>query len=195
MKKLYLAFIAFLFALGGPCWPQQLASHVELTSGTGQWSYTLFNDEPSGSSNYISSFTLDVNAPISSIQAPVGWTYSTDMATFIFWSNADLALPYPHDIAPGGFLGDFVLQSSAPLSLPSDFTLLAWDHNQDAPGNSLSDSVLAPSIVLATPEPTVSVALLATLCTFFIVATTSQRCILRRRMSKKWNCRYLRMRK
>src|ERR1700722_10807444 len=128
-----------------------IADVAEETVGT-VWSYTLFNNEPANSPNFISSFSLAVNAPITIIDTPAGWDFSTDGATFVFWFNTDVALPYPNDVAPGMSLAGFSLISPGSSSQLLSYGLSGWGHAADQPGPTTGGSVFAPS-TSAIPEP------------------------------------------
>ena len=132
-----------------------LIADVTVAAGPPVWSYTLFNNELADSPNFISSFSLAVNAPITVTGTPTGWDFSTDNSTFVFWFNADPVLPYPNDVAPGASLGDFSLSSTATSSELLSYGLTGWDHTLDEPGPTVSGSVLAPSdsAPTSTPEP------------------------------------------
>lgn len=134
---------------------QVLASHTDVITGPPTWIYTLFNDEPLASPNYVTSFTLAVNAPVTVTGTPTGWDFTTDNATYVQWFNTDTALPYPHDIAPGDSLSGFDLQSTATTSTDSDYELIAWDHIVDAPGPLVNGTISAPSTIVVVPEPNV----------------------------------------
>lgn len=129
-----------------------LIANVAATAGPPLWSYTVFNNEQANSPNFISSFSLTVNAPITVTSTPTGWDASTDNATFVFWFNTDLALPYSHDIAPGASLAGFSLSSTTTSSQLLSYGLSGWDHSADQPGPTTAGSVLAPSAA-AVPEP------------------------------------------
>src|SRR2546421_333723 len=99
----YILFVLLLFAYGlRPAMADLLKTHINtVMTPAGEWSYIIFNDEPAGSPNYIYDLQLTVNAPIEVTATPPGWAVDTDNISFVFWFNTDLALPYPHDIAPG----------------------------------------------------------------------------------------------
>src|SRR4051794_36828252 len=120
-------------------------------SQPGTWFYTAFNDEPPGSPLFISSFAVVLNGPILVFGAPVGWTTETDYISHVLWFNLDIALPYPHDIAPGESLGGFFVEGPSSVG-PSVAQAAGWNHALDELG-PLSDnvSVLAPAS--AVPEP------------------------------------------
>jgi PEP-CTERM motif len=128
-------------------------SNVSVTAGPPVWSYTVVNDEPLGSPDYVYAFTLAVSAPVTVIGTPAGWDDQTDGASFVSWFNTDAALPYPHDIAPGNSLSGFQISSSALYSQSLSFTVSDWDHSLDQPGPTFSDITLAPSTVPPTPVP------------------------------------------
>ena len=60
-----------------------LLTHVDSSQTGKAFSYTVFNDEPLGSSNFLSLWHLNVNAPFSVSSVPTSWDYVTDFATFI----------------------------------------------------------------------------------------------------------------
>jgi hypothetical protein len=127
---------------------------VTVTPGPPVWSYTLFNNEPANSPNFITAFTLSVAAPIAVTGTPTGWDFLTDDLTFVQWFNTDLALPYLHDIAPGTSLGGFSVSSTAVSSQLLSYGLSGWDHTADAPGPGASGNALAPSEASSSvPEP------------------------------------------
>lgn len=130
----------------------QVISHIGVTTGISTWSYMVYDDELTGSPNYIGYFTLSVNAPVQVTGTPVGWTYDTDGSSYVSWHNTDLALPYPHDIAPGSSLGGFSIESTVTTSALSGYDLSSWDHTQDAPGPDAVGSVLAPDAPTPVPE-------------------------------------------
>ena len=137
-----------------------LSAHVSVdTSTAGVWSYTVFNDEPTGSPNYVTAFNLNVDAPVTVTGIPAGWDVDTNNTTFVFWFNTDAVLPYPHDIAPGSSLGGFMISSPGSVSDVITATAVSWDHSLDQPGPT-SDllSVLGPASV---PEPSSSLLFVA----------------------------------
>lgn len=132
-----------------------LMTHADVDVGVpGVWTYTLFNDEIVGSPNYIDSFSLLIDAPVTVTGTPGGWSVDTDGATFVFWFNTDAVLPYPNDIAPGSSLTGFSLSSPSAFSVLDTLSVASWDHTQDVPG-PLSNPLLidSPSSTSAVPEP------------------------------------------
>jgi hypothetical protein len=154
----------------------QLASHAQVTTNQNNWFYTLFNDEATGSSNYVTSFALNINAPIAVVNAPAGWDFQTDNLSYVYWFNTDPGLPYPHDIVPGASLSGFTFQSTSSSTL-SDYILAGWDHAVDAPGPSVTAQILSPSNV---PEPTTPVVLFST-----VVCLLAVQCIQRGNRQRK----------
>jgi hypothetical protein len=128
-----------------------IASADVSQSGT-EFTYTVFNSELPSSTNYVNIWTLNVNSPVSVLATPAGWDYYTDNATFVEWYNTDLALPYPNDIPPGGFLGGFEIGSTTTSTSVLPFSIGAWDHSTDSIGPSYQGSILAPSVI-SVPEP------------------------------------------
>jgi hypothetical protein len=159
--KLIGLFLLALISIGQAIAAQDLAAHIDVSTGQYTWSYTLFNDELANSPNYISAFNLVVDADIVVTGTPSGWDYLTDNATFVRWFNTDDSLPYPNDIAPGGSLSGFTLQSVGSVSALFDSSLSAWDHDLDAPGPTLRGTVLAPlrsSMTVPEADPTALIA-------------------------------------
>ncbi len=132
----------------------QLFAHAEVIQSGNVFTYTLLNDEPVGSPNFLSLFDLFVNAPIIITGVPLGWEYITDNHSYVDWFNADSTLPYPHDVAPGASLGGFVIESNVSTTDLLDYGLTAWDHVADISGPDIQGFVLAPSGGIAgVPEP------------------------------------------
>ena len=165
--------LSLLFSIGQA--HAQLNSHVEVTVGASVWTYTLLNDEPAPSNNFITNYLLAVDAPVTVLSSPAGWDYQTDNSSYVFWFNTDLALPYPHDIAPGSSLDGFSIGSTSVTSASQEYNISSWDHNQDAPGSVASGTVLAPSTPAAVPEP-------STITTFSIGALSLLLFAVRRRV-------------
>jgi hypothetical protein len=132
---------------------QTLLARVEVATSPSLWSYTVFNEEPANSQNFIKFFSLDLAGPVTVTGTPAGWDFDTDGATFILWFNTDAALPYPNDIAPGASLGGFELQSTATESTQELYSLVGWDHSVDDAGLVQFGSTLVPSGAVAVPEP------------------------------------------
>jgi hypothetical protein len=153
LKYWPLALIAFIAPFGLKAEP--LLANIDANiSAPGVWAYTVFNDELSGSSNYIDSFSLLINAPVTVTGTPDGWSVDTDNLTFVFWLNADPVLPYPHDIAPDSFLTGFSISSLSAVSAFDSATMASWDHTLDVPGpvsNALT--VDSPALPATVPEP------------------------------------------
>ena len=155
----------------------QLSSHVDVTVGASVWTYTLLNDEPAPSNNFITNYFLAVDAPVTVLSSPTGWDYQTDNSSYVFWFNTDPALPYPHDIAPGSSLNGFSIGSKAVTSASLEYNISSWDHTLDVPGSVASGTVLAPSTPAAVPEP-------STLTTFSIGALSLLLFAVRRRSKR-----------
>jgi hypothetical protein len=151
----YKSLIVLVFIVSGRLLEAGLISNVTVAAGPPIWSYTLVNAEPANSPNFISSFSLAVDAPITVTGTPAGWDFSTDNTTFVFWFNADPVLPYPNDVAPGTSLGGFSLTSTTMSSDLLSYGLTGWDHSLDEPGPTTAGTVLAPSVSesVSTPEP------------------------------------------
>jgi hypothetical protein len=145
-----------------------LATHIAAnTSGT-IWTYTLFNDEPNNSPNYIAVLALALQTNIFNITAPAGWDHTSDNSTFIQWFNTDNQLPYTNDIAPGASLGGFGFESTTTTSALVRADVGSWDHVNDLPGPPSTD-VMAPVPSTEGPEPWTFSFVLAGLIVFVCV--------------------------
>jgi hypothetical protein len=125
---------------------QAFQGHVVLAQGGTNYIYTVFNDEAAGSQSYLNTFYLPVNAPISVVSSPPGWSFTTDHFTYINWFSTDSAMPYPNDIAPGASASGFAIQSSIQSSEPFDCLLSSWDHSLTNSGPANTNTVSAPSV-------------------------------------------------
>jgi hypothetical protein len=155
-QKFSIGVLLFLILFSSTIAKADLITHVELNQTGPVFSYTVFNDEPLGSPNFVSIWHLDLNAPIAITNTPAGWDYFTDNATFVDWFSTDLALPYPHDIAPGSFLDGFVIESAFATSELHFYTVGSWDHVNDSGGPGFQDLIFAPAIgptSSVVPEP------------------------------------------
>ena len=132
--------------------PPALAAHVtvkvepdnEDKRGIRTWSYKLFNDEPSGSPQHITSFVLEVAAPVTVTGTPAGWSVVTDGESNVLWYCSEQQPPYSNDIAPGTSLAGFEIQTSEHKSRHAPFGLMAWDHKANHAGGVTLDSVRSP---------------------------------------------------
>jgi hypothetical protein len=154
MRILTMSIIFLALCLQSTGISAQVLGHVETTVHPSDWTYSIFNDEPSGSSNYIGYFTIAVAAPVVIVNTPAGWGVQTDNMSYVSWFNTDIGLPYPNDITPGASLGGFEIQSIATQSTMQNFTMSYWDHGADAPGPDLSGTASSPFVAsVNTPEP------------------------------------------
>ncbi len=125
---------------------------ISLATGD-QWSYTLFNDSPPVSDDWLSTFTLYIDAPVTVTGSPANWDFATDGAAFITWFNTDLEFPFPDDIPPGSFLGGFSLVSQNAISGTGVYTVSSWDHTLNGPGPVVGGNVSVPIYDEVVPEP------------------------------------------
>jgi hypothetical protein len=109
------------------------------------WTYTIHNNEQSGSPLYIATFALDVYFPFTVISTPPGWGVDTDNSAYALWYATDEQLPYPHHIAPGNSLGGFVIQSSGINAEGHGYILTSWNHETDTADITAIGSVLTPT--------------------------------------------------
>lgn len=120
-------------------------AHVGVSATREVWTYTIFNDEPQTSQQFIAAFSLDVVAPATVTRTPRGWVALTDNASYVLWYANDQQPPYPHHIAPGGSLGGFQIQSPRSGSESTAYIVTAWDHQANKAGLVFPDLVLSPS--------------------------------------------------
>ncbi len=146
-----ICFAALLFTALVSDAEADLLAHLTFTQSGSTFTYTLFNDEPLASPNFISLFHLEIDAPVSIIETPAGWDYATDDVTYIDWFSTSFESPYEYDLAPGASF-TFVIESAEEATEFLPFSASAWDHVVDTSGPSYTDFVLAPS-GQAVPEP------------------------------------------
>ena len=127
-----------------PAYPS-LRARVEVSTSTNYWNYRLVNVEPMVSSQFLTSLALNVFAPVTVTGTPTGWQVETDNASYVLWSAADFALPYPNQVAPGSALGGFQLMSPRLGSEATAFSLAGWNHTTDDAGLILGDYTLTPN--------------------------------------------------
>ena len=114
-------------------------------SGT-NFSYTVYNDEASRKLFLAQLISSRCPGPFTVAATPDGWTFQTDNATYIDWFATNSSPPFGNDIAPGAFLGGFMLQSHDPSSEALGCTLVSWDSSTNVCGPSLLTAVVAPSV-------------------------------------------------
>ena len=123
-----------------------LVAHMQVTVDEvlSTWSYTVFNDEPSGSQRFVNAISLDMAAPFT-VTAPAGWAVNTDNFFYVLWYATDQQLPYPHQIAPGASLGGFQIQSPRRNSEGRAFSITSWNHQSDQADLVALGTALTPS--------------------------------------------------
>jgi hypothetical protein len=122
-----------------------LKAHVTVSTESGTWSYSIFNDEALKSSQFIAAFSLDVVTPFAVTGTPTGWQVETDNLSYVLWFAADEQLPYKHHIPPGESLEGFQIQSTSNGSESTAYIVTAWDHQSNDAGLVSPDVVLSPS--------------------------------------------------
>jgi hypothetical protein len=121
-----------------------LGAHLQASIGTATWEYTLFNDEPSGSPQYLFGFSLTIVSPVSVTGTPPGWAFETDNLTYVGWFAEDISMPYPNQLAPGRSLGGFQLQSATSQSESTSYVITSWRHDIDDAGLVSPGAVASP---------------------------------------------------
>ena len=125
--------------------------HVTLTKAGTNFSYAVFNDEPTNSTLHLDAFHLVVNAPFDVVSSPAGWSFETDNLTYVDWFSSSSLPPYGNDIAPNSSKSGFVIGNKLPPELPStseslSYALSSWDHATTNSGQSATGAIEAPSI-------------------------------------------------
>jgi len=118
---------------------------VQVDTVLGIWSYTLRNDETSGSPRYLNTVSVDMGAPFSVIGSPVGWAADTDGFSYVLWYSTDVSMPYPNHVAPGAALSGFRIQSGRNTSEGRGFVITSWNHSSNQADLTAPGSVLTPS--------------------------------------------------
>jgi hypothetical protein len=169
LKLLWTSTIMVIIAVGGA--RADVITHASVSVSGDSWTYTLFNDEPAGSNNWLSTFTLYLNSPIAVTATPSGWDFSSDGVSFVSWFNIDLDPPFPHDIAPGASLAGFAISAPNSISQPGTYDLISWDHTLDLPGPAGSGTVLVPVSVEvgSVPEPSSASLLVSAIAGLFAI--------------------------
>lgn len=124
---------------------EELLARLVASTTPNYWNYTLFNDEPAGSSQKIATLSLSINAPVTVTGTPTGWASDTDGATYVMWIATDLLAPYPNHVAPGASLSGFQLMSPRAGSEATGASVIAWNHAADQAGKLAADYTLTPS--------------------------------------------------
>lgn len=122
-----------------------LKARAAVAVGSGSWTYTLFNDEPAGSQQFIHTFALEVVSPVLVTGMPAGWQVLTDNNSYVLWYPGGEVLPNPLDIAPGASLGGFVIQSAKGSSESVGYSIGAWNHETNEAGLTALSAILVPT--------------------------------------------------
>src|SRR5205814_144676 len=110
----------------------RLVADVDLVSR--RWSYTVFNDEPSGSPRYLNVISVDTVTPFEVTGTPTGWAVDTDNITYVLWYATATAAPYIGHVAPGSSLSGFQIRPTDDLA-PSEaraYSITSWNHTTDS---------------------------------------------------------------
>jgi hypothetical protein len=112
------------------------------------WNYTIYNDEPKESQQFVAALSLTVAAPVEVSGVPAGWDVETDNLTYVLWYAADQNMPYPHHIPPGQSLSGFQILSSAVQSESTPYVVTSWRHDTNQAGLVVTDYVATPRRIL-----------------------------------------------
>jgi hypothetical protein len=143
MKRRLMFFWLLIFCrmnvFAAPQSPHSSQGHLEVQRAGNVWKYTAVNEEAPGSPNHITGFNLGINAPVDSIEAPAGWKYSTDNASYIQWfvdMPSDAGNPATlskEAVAPKSRLTGFVVRSKVRISASQPYNCMFWDYAKDQP--------------------------------------------------------------
>jgi hypothetical protein len=123
------------------------------------FNYTVCNNAPTNSVEYLISFQLLVNAPVSVVGSPTGWEYCTDNSTYINWFCTDTAIPFTHAILPGKTLAGFSIVSMVTNSSAGAFVLSTWNiatSNSDVEYQATVPSPYISSVIPIYTVPTIT---------------------------------------
>jgi hypothetical protein len=159
MNRLHslLSFAAAVF-LGFIPSARALNAQVEAVQNGTNFTYTVYNDEASGSTLSVDTFHLTTGAPFTVAATPDGWSFETDNSTYIEWFSTNSSPPFSDDIAPGASLGRFALQTMDPSSESLVSAVVSWDTSTNGCGPSLLTPVLSPSVTNLEPMLAVTTA-------------------------------------
>lgn len=152
LRILYATAIVLCF---GGQQTKALDVHVAVVQTGTNFSYTLYNDEPTNSSSHLNAFHLVANAPFEVASTPPGWDFATDSFSYVDWfASTNCGPPYTNHIAPASSLEGFAVRSKISMSESLSYALTSWDHKTTNTGPGFVGSVQAPSIL--TVEPTLT---------------------------------------
>ncbi len=152
MKRLHsLLSLAAAVLLGFIPSAKALNAQVEAVQNGTTFSYTVHNNEVSGSTLLVDTFHLTTRAPFTVAATPDGWSFETDNTTYIDWFSTNDSPPFSGDIAPGAFLGGFVVQTMDPSSDELVSAVVSWDTSTNGCGPALQLTVVSPSVTNVAP--------------------------------------------
>lgn len=123
-----------------------LKAHIQATIEPSSWNYTIYNDEPKGSSQNIAGFSLTIATPVIVTGTPPNWIVESDNTTYVTWFSTDENPPYSNHVRPGESLEGFQIKSQNPteLSESTPYVLTAWREDTNEAGLVYSDVVASP---------------------------------------------------
>ena len=150
VRRLLIVVAVCLLTSAGKA--QTLSAHVAVSASSTNFTYTIFNDQPQGSTLSLSSFYLELDAPIQSILSPPGWKYYTDGVSYVAWMCANGTPPFTNDIPPGASLGGFVVRSPVLTTNSFNCDIVSSDTAATKAGPVFSGSIAAPAITSLAPR-------------------------------------------
>lgn len=141
----YVVILVSLLVFGRETMAVQ--AHVTLTQNGTNFLYTLFNDEPVSSQEYLNVLHLSPNGPFEVGSTPSGWVFVTDNLSYIDWYCINPLVVNPNDVAPGSSLGGFSLRSSLDTTEASTYALTSWYRGLTNNGSLAEAAIQVPSVL------------------------------------------------
>ena len=117
-----------------------LRARIETSAAGNIWTYSLINDEPLGSPNYLNTLNIEPRATFTVSGTPTGWLrYGTGGSSVLWYASAP-----EFDIAPAATLAGFVISGQAALANPTPCTITSGNHSTGSPGAVLLGGVWTP---------------------------------------------------
>jgi hypothetical protein len=124
-----------------------LPAHVVLNQTGTNFSYTLFNDAPASSQEYLNVFHLNPTGPFQVGPTPLGWSFVTDYLSYIDWFCVNPLSANPNDVAPGSSLAGFSITSLTDTTISSTYALTSWYRGLTNNGSLAEGAISAPSLL------------------------------------------------
>lgn len=124
-----------------------ISAHVTLNQNGTNFSYTLFNEAPANSPEFLNVLHLNPTGPFQVSSTPAGWAFVTDYTSYIDWFCINPLSANPNDVAPASSLPGFTLTSITTNTAPSGYALTSWYRGLTGNGGLVEDIIPVPSIL------------------------------------------------